>query len=249
MKVKVEILKLLDECTIPANNNLNIVYLPEGQLERKTYMEINKCLELMGGKWNRKEKGHIFEEDPSEIFDTVLLTGEVIDTKKEFQFFETPKELAIQMIEMLDLKDSDSLLEASAGHGAIVDEIKNWNGTLSLNELNEKNYNVLLSKGYSQTTNHDFLEVNLGSFDKIIQNPPFSKQQDIDHILRAYDHLKTGGILVSVAGEGIFFRENKKSVAFRKFLQDNNAEVIKNPDATFKGSGTLVTSRLIKIIK
>jgi len=243
MKIEKEILNILDRCLIKEN----VVYLPEGQLDRKTYMAVNKCLEAIGGKWNRKEKGHLFEDDPIDIFENLLLTGEVEDIKKEFQFFETPKELVKQMIDLAELKEGDTILEPSAGRGAIANEIKI--GKLFLNEMNEKNYKVLLEK-YKQVTDYDFIEgCFAGLFDKIIMNPPFSKQQDIDHILRAFDLLKNGGILISIVSESPFFRENKKSVEFRKFLEDNNAEIIKNPDETFKESGTMVKTRIIKVIK
>src|SRR5204862_5173800 len=33
------------------------------QLERKTYLDTNKVLERIGGKWNRKQKGHVFEDE------------------------------------------------------------------------------------------------------------------------------------------------------------------------------------------
>ena len=86
-----------------------------------------------------------------------------------------------------------------------------------------------------------------GYFDKIIMNPPFSKQQDIDHIYKAFWHLKREGILISIVSEAPFFRTNKKSIEFRKFLEDNNAEIIKKPEGTFKERGTMVNTRLIKI--
>ena len=245
MKIDKEILKILDRCTF-AIGEQNIVYLPFEQLDRKIYLAVNKCLEAIGGKWNRKEKGHIFEDYPIDIFENMILTGEVEDIKKEFQFFETPKKLAKQMIKMAKLNSGDLILEPSAGKGAIADEIKI--GILAVNELNKNNYKKLKEK-YSQATNYDFLESGFGFFNKIIQNPPFSKQQDIDHILRAFDFLKSGGMLVSIISESPFFRENKKSVEFRKFLKDNNAEIIKNPEGTFKESKTMVNSRLIKIIK
>ena len=247
MKIEKEILNILDKCTIEIGEK-NIVFLPLGQLDRKTYMAVNKCLEAIGGKWNRKEKGHIFEDYPVDIFENLLLTGEVEDIKKEFQFFETPKELVKQMIELAGLKEGDTILEPSAGRGAIIDEIKIITGKLTVNELNKKNCDELVKKGYIQTTNYDFMETSLGLFKKIIMNPPFSKQQDVDHILRAFDHLRSDGILVSIVSESPFFRENKKSVEFREFLEDNNAEIIKNPDGSFKESGTMVNTRIIKIV-
>ena len=80
-------------------------------------------------------------------------------------------------------------------------------------------------------------------------NPPFSDSQDIKHITHAFSFLKSGGVLVAIACEGPFFRQDKKSTSFREFLESHNAEVIQLPEGTFKESGTMVRTRLIKIEK
>ena len=248
MKIKEEILKLLDDCTIKCGGGLNIAYLPSMQLDRNTYLAVNKCLESIGGKWNRKEKGHIFEANPTDLFENLLITGEVEDIKKEFQFFETSKGIAQKMIEMADLKNTDIVFEPSAGRGAIAIEIKT--NFLFLNELNKANYEVL-KQTYDEPrlSNKDFLTIADETYDKIIMNPPFSKQQDIDHIYHAFNLLRDRGILVSIVSESPFFRTNKKSVEFRNFLNENNAEIIKNDIGAFKDSGTLVNTRIIKLCK
>lgn len=50
-------------------------------------------------------------------------------------------------------------------------------------------------------------------------NPPFADSQDIEHITHAFKFLKTGGVLVAIACEGPFFRQDKKSTFFREFLE------------------------------
>ncbi len=60
----------------------NKLYLPEGQLERKLYMAVDKCLKALGGKWNRSAKAHIFQKDVEFIVEEVVLTGEYTDQKK-----------------------------------------------------------------------------------------------------------------------------------------------------------------------
>jgi len=37
-----------------------LLTMNSGQLDRKMYLAVNKVLEMMGGKWNRKQKGHVF---------------------------------------------------------------------------------------------------------------------------------------------------------------------------------------------
>ena len=255
MRIRDEILSILAMCLIEEN----VVYLPKVQLERKAYLEVNKHLEHLGGKWNRKAKGHIFDSDPADSFENMLLTGETTDFKKELQFFETPINLAKMMVEMLELETSEYVREPSAGKGAIVKAIKEYEKENDLvlgyriTEIAETYWKYLVRE-YEKDVNtdvcwYDFLKTDSRIANKIIMNPPFTKQQDIDHILHAYSLLNPGGILVSVVSEAPFFRENKKSTDFRQFLHYNDAEIIKNPEGTFKASGTRVKTRLIKIKK
>lgn len=248
MRVKEDILKILAECVIKDST----VFLPKLQLERKTYLEVNKHLENLGGKWNRKAKGHVFDSDPIDGFEYMLLTGETIDFKKEFQFFETPPELVRKMLLMLTIEEDNSVLEPSAGKGAIIDCIE-WlpcGALLFALDINPEFCDILVKKGFGLVEQGDFLKHGWEiMFDRIIMNPPFMFQSDITHIVHAYNLLEPGGILVSVVSESPFFRENKRSVAFRKFLEEVDAEVIINPEETFKASGTMARTRLIKIVK
>lgn len=252
MKLQDETLKILSECSIIDNT----IYLPDIQLDRKSYLTVNKHLENLGGKWNRKAKGHVFDDDPSDSFENMLLTGETTDFKKEFQFFETPLDLAQKIISMAEINKEVNILEPSAGRGALLKGIDNlpYGSMIFAVEINSKNCKVLIDQGFGIVINDDFLSVDLkehceDSFDRVLMNPPFTKQLDVDHILHAYSLLQEGGILVSVVSESPFFRENKKSIVFREFLDSNDAEVIINPEGAFKASGTMVRTRLIKIVK
>ena len=229
----------------------NKFFLPEIQMERKLYVETNKVLESIGLKWNRKEKCHIAEYDIEEKLGEILETGEYTDIKKEYQFFETPKELAQRMVEIAEIKPTDLVLEPSAGRGAISDQICGCGGLIEI-ELNKDNFDFLQNRREKNfnVLNIDFLEYETKEkFNKIIMNPPFSKQQDIDHIMHAFELLANGGTLVAICSASPFFRENKKSKIFRRFLHCVNAEVEELPEGTFKESGTMVKTRLIIIKK
>jgi hypothetical protein len=65
----------------------------------------------------------------------------------------------------------------------------------------------------------DFLEYQ-GHYDKIVMNPPFQQQADIDHVRHAYSLLNAGGRLVAIVSEGVFFRQDKKASAFREWLEE-----------------------------
>lgn len=246
-KIADNILDILGECRVDGNT----LYLPEQQLDRKTYESVNKCIENIGGKWNRKAKGHVFDADPSELLDSLILTGETLDMKKQFQFFPTPRKVAEIMCDMADIKIDSFILEPSCGRGDLADVIFERNpGKLFGVELNTGMEKFLTDKPYDTYIGKDFLEFKDGGYwDRIIMNPPFSKQQDIDHIIKAYEILKELGILVSVVSESPFFRTNRKSTEFLEFLDKHGAEIIELPEGAFKGSGTMVRTRIIKIKK
>jgi hypothetical protein len=96
MKINNDVANVLANSRVEGNN----LFLPEGQLDRKLYVAVNKVLTTIKGKWNRKEKAHVFNTSPSDIVEEILLTGEYVDEKKEFQFFETPTHLAEKLIEL-----------------------------------------------------------------------------------------------------------------------------------------------------
>jgi hypothetical protein len=227
----------------------NLYFLPNIQLSREKYVEINKVLELCGGKWNRAKKAHIFEnEEKAKSIIEAQEKGEVIDKKKTYQFFETPKEIVKQMIELADIKTGMNVLEPSAGHGAICDLLPK-DIQLFCVELERDNCVVLFDKGYKQVLKMDFLDYKPNeTFERIIMNPPFTKGQDATHILHAYDLLNEIGTLVSVASASVEFNSQKKYKKLRELIE-KNGKIIKLENKSFKESGTNVNTVLVVLNK
>jgi len=61
-KITDKVLAILSGATINGNN----IILNCEQLERKLYLDVNKVLGAMGGKWDRKVGGHIYADNPSD---------------------------------------------------------------------------------------------------------------------------------------------------------------------------------------
>lgn len=59
------------------------VVLPAGQLPRDLYVNVNKVLELAGGKWNRGAKAHLFASDPREKLGLAMESGGIATIRKE----------------------------------------------------------------------------------------------------------------------------------------------------------------------
>jgi hypothetical protein len=164
-------------------------------------------------------------------------------------FFPTPEPLASHLVELADVRDGQRVLEPSAGSGNIAVQIRTLRPKTSLNviELNHTLRELLELKGFV-VVGEDFL-AHQGRYDRIIMNPPFERFQDIEHVRHAYSLLESGGRLVSVLSEAVFFRSEKKVAAFRAWLEEVDAAVEPNPPDAFRASGTNVRTRTLVIRK
>jgi len=226
----------------------------KGILDRQLYLKTAKVIEALGGKWNRRAKSHVFPEDAADICADAIVTGCYVDAKKQFDFFETPVGLARELVELAGVKSGDRVLEPSAGGGRIADAAVEAGGSVYCVELQKPLSDKLCDRGLDVLVQHDFLQVKPeeifgGLFDAVVQNPPFSRGQDMAHVRHAYEFLKPGGRLVSVMGSGYTFRSDRKARAFRDWMFDVEGTCDKLPDGTFKESGTMVSTVVVQITK
>lgn len=237
--------EILSKCMVDGNK----VRLPDIQLDRCVYLDVKKHLELIGGKWKGgKVQGFVFSTDPTELLAQVS-EGEKRNLKKEFQFFETPDHLADRLVEFAEIKPNDVVLEPSSGRGAIVKAIHREFPVIEVfgYELMDINQSFLVKLDHFKLLGSNFLEECNTSFDIIVANPPFSKNQDIDHIQMMFAHLKPGGRLVSIASKHWQFAEGKKEKAFREWIEEVEADVYDVKRGEFKESGTMVEACIIVI--
>jgi hypothetical protein len=236
---------ILLQCTVVQNR----VYLPDEQIDRKLYMEVAKALELIGGKWTGgKIKAFVFAEDPTDLL-AEIASGEKRNLKKEHQFFGTPPELADRLIELAQLNNFDRVLEPSAGQGAIVEAMqRKWHNIVPTCVENMGLNSIVLTKKQITHFFQDFLTSECSKpFDKVIANPPFTKNQDIDHIYKMVEVCKPGGIVVSCASNHWRESKNKKETEFRAFLDGMGAVIEEIPAGTFKESGTMIAACIVII--
>ncbi len=225
--------------------NGNAATMP--QLDRKTYKEVNAALEVLGGKWNRKAKAHLFNEDPRVAISRVVVDGEFTDRARELEFFETPPELAAKLVAEARILPGMSVLEPSAGKGAIVRAIRRAEPDAEVRacELNTCFQGELIDAlGHSGVMWADFLSVPALFVDRVVMNPPFSKGKDATHITEAFGCLRAGGRLVAVAAAGVMFRQEKEMVAFRA-LVEKHGRFEELPAGSFKSSGTMVNTVMV----
>jgi len=237
----------LAKCEICGNQ----VSLPFEKLGN--YDQVRKALLNAGATYSRSK--FIFPNDAAPYIER-LMGGEKVNIKKEFQFYATPPELANYLVSIAianGLNRDSSVLEPSAGQGAIIKAIQERVKTtcrIYYCELMDINRNVL-----SQTYNtfllcDNFMDIPAATpFDVIIANPPFNKNQDIDHIRKMYEVCKPGGVIVTIASNSWRQGSQKKQEAFRSWIEEIGAEVEDVQAGAFKESGTNIQSCIITIKK
>lgn len=239
--------EVLQECTVENK----VVKLPSIQLARNEYTDVKKKLELIGGKWKGgKVQGFEFATDPTDLLSQIA-NGDKRNLKKEFQFFGTPENLADKLVFYADLQNHDTILEPSAGQGAIIKAIRKVvNVVPDCYELMDVNRCVLNNSGLRYNLlGADFLTHNGKSYSKIIANPPFTKNADIDHLKAMYQCLNDGGRLVCITSESWANGSQKKQIEFREWLQKVDAEIEDIEKGSFKESGTMVGGKIVIINK
>lgn len=243
-----EVHQILQKCTVENN----VVKLPSVQLDRGQYLEVKKALELIGGKWKGgKVAGFVFLTDPSELL-AQISKGEKRNLKKEYQFFATPEGLADHLVSLADLRSHETVLEPSAGQGAIIRAINKICDTIvpDCYELMDVNITVLKKTGYRfNLIGSDFLKHNKGQYSKIVANPPFTKNQDIDHLKRMYGILVRGGRLVCITSNSWRTGNQKRQIEFREWLESKDYEIEELESGVFKSSGTMISANIVILNK
>jgi predicted RNA methylase len=243
VKLSNQVLSVLSDSLVSGNK----LFL-RGDLDRSTYVAVNKALEASGGKWNRKEKAHVFDCDAGGRVEQMILTGSVDVPKDEYDFFPTPKPIVSRLVQYAGIESGSRVLEPSAGRGAIAVECIDAGALVDCVEMMPANYESLKSiGGISSITNADFLSIEPNQlYDAVIMNPPFSKRAEIHHVNHALKFVKSGGALVSVMSSGITFRNDKLTQSLRDHIEANG--FIEPIEAgAFKESGTMVNTVIVVI--
>lgn len=251
-KIDNHILAILAASTCEASR----LYLPE-QLSKPDYVAVNKVLEANGGKWNRTAKAHVFDEDAADAIEQALATGEFHRVKQDLGQFDTPPAVVARLIELAEIRPGDEVLEPSAGIGNIVAALLAANVLhVRANEMDTKRREKMMARfadnqfrGIISFGDRDFLTVPPRPvFDRVVMNPPFAKQADIDHVRHALQFLRPGGRLVAVMSGGTMFRKDRKTLTFTDMVfstYDGNIEPL--PQGAFAESGTNVSACIVTV--
>jgi len=198
---------------------------------------------------------------------------------RRFGFFPSPEAVAdtvIRNAHVLRPIEGEQLriLEPSAGTGNLsrrciigMSHFDNWSAhnreryakeyrfdnLVDCIELQPELAHQLTQAGvYNRVTCADFLAINPNPhrlYDRVVMNPPFDRERDIDHVMHALNFLKPDGFLIAVMSAGTEFRETRKSIAFRELMEKMKAQWLDLPAGSFAEVGTYVNTILMRVRK
>jgi hypothetical protein len=213
-----------------------------------------------GGSWDAELNGYQFPTAAAAVLQRILEktsrpAGNRLST------FETPEALADRMLDLAAITVSDRVLEPSAGRGRLIAKLPREQqitaieidpgraadlammplcreGAMSVSQTNFLDH-VSRGQGYSGTF-----------FDAILMTPPRRQNEDLRHVMAAWDCLAPGGTLVAVVSPG-WERPAKEtdSLLFRRWFTTVRARQEDLPEDTFTESALPMQSRLIWAVK
>ncbi|MFI1100285.1 class I SAM-dependent methyltransferase [Streptomyces melanogenes] len=230
-----------------ARTNGTALQLP-GALDRKLYQRVDLALNAVGGKWNRYQRAHIFSIEAADAIAGLLATGEVT-TDAERGYYPTPTPIVEQLLDLAELTVGCTLLEPSAGRGAIAEPAAARGAIVDCIELDATRAEHIRAGGYARSvTNADFLSVPVKrKYQRVILNPPFSNRQDIRHVERAMRFVEPGGLVVAVMSGGLSFRTDRLTRDFQARVREARGTITELPDDAFPAVGVRTVVAVIPI--
>lgn len=173
-------------------------------------------------------------------------------------YFATPEPVGLKMVEWADIRAGESVLEPSAGHGAIARWFPDGAKVRVIEQSGELASRVALHVD-GDVVHGSFEDHHIvNKYDAIVMNPPFGLggAEAIPHLAKAADHLREGGRVVALipTGPAADKRFDNWFYALDKNGKSQRPELhliadIKLPGVTFERAGTNTPTRIVIIEK
>ena len=186
-----------------------------------------------------------------DYYTNMKLTGRR-DNREGIDYYPTPEPLGFMMSRWGRISEGESVLEPSAGHGAIARYVPRENQLTAI-EPSQRLFSKLQIKagGNGRTFENTIFEAYniVNKHDVVLMNPPFGTggKLAVDHVAKAFQHLDEGGRIVTIIPRGTADKKFDKW-----YMEQKNAVMsaeINLPDITFERAGTSVNCRVVVIDK
>lgn len=167
-------------------------------------------------------------------------------------YFPTPEPLGYKMMEWANMGEGDTVMEPSAGHGAIARYAPKGNQMVAIEPSQSLFAKLQLKAGGlgRKFVNTIFENYDISNkHDVVVMNPPFGTAgaTAIAHLGKAFKHLEEGGRVVALIPRG---STDKK---FEKWIEGEKTAVMRAevelPDILFEQAGTRVVCRVVVVDK
>lgn len=159
--------------------------------------KVESILRYLGGEDQPSKYVWSFGYKVRPVIQEIVRTG-VIPNSVEYQYYPTPEALALTVQDLAEIDDEHTILEPSAGMGNLLANIA-YKERITCIDISSAHCQILGAKEFTNVIEGDFLYLDhLGEFDRVLMNPPFSKGRAEAHLIKAFEHLKVGGILVAI---------------------------------------------------
>ncbi|MFG3403757.1 class I SAM-dependent methyltransferase [Streptomyces sp. NPDC048142] len=248
MRISADVLAVLSGRTEADGHRLTLV---GPRLPPTLYQRVNEVLEAVGGRWTKSEGAHLFPVPAAEVLAPVLATGEVVTPREKrtlAQYFPTPAPVVDRLIALAALEPGMTVLEPSAGSGAIATAAAARGAIVDCIEQ-DPGYATALSDTHvaRRVLVADFLTVPVEPrFHRVLMNPPFTRGTDMAHVVHVLRFLKPNGLLVSVMSWTVT-EQTDGTMAFRKLVEQRGGRVEALPARAFARAGTAIDTVLVAI--
>ena len=197
------------------------------------------------------------KEQDTDPFDNAVLdyySNQKLNSRNRegVDYFPTPEPLGYKMMEWANMGEGDTVMEPSAGHGAIARYAPKGNQMVAIEPSQSLFAKLQLKAGGlgRKFVNTIFENYDISNkHDVVVMNPPFGKAgaTAIAHLGKAFKHLEEGGRVVALIPRG---STDKK---FDKWIEGEKTAVLRAevelPDIVFKQAGTNVVCRVVVVDK
>lgn len=166
------------------------------------------------------------------------------------EWYATPEPLGCKMVEWAGVHIGDSVLEPSAGDGAIGRFVPQGTDLTMIEPTESLASRAKMANTDANVIQDVFENINtVNKYHAIVMNPPFGNAGSlaIKHISKAFQHLHDGGRLVALIPNGAMDKKVESFIDSEK--QAFVVAIIKLPTSTFSYAGTSVSTRIVIIEK